>query len=124
MGCPERCAARLGEAIAGAERIVLCIDRGAVRNNQQVRIVRLAERLGAAIAVSFDAIGAVPDDHPLYVGVANDFYFGNSAFQALEGCDLALGFGLGRRTGNEDFFFRLAGGAHYSFYTEDRPGEF
>ena len=123
-GCPERCAARVGDAIAGSERIVLCIDRGAVRNNQHMRIVRLAEHLGAAIAVSFDAIGALPDDHPLYVGVANDFYFGSSAFQALEACDLALGFGLSRRAGNEDFFFRLAGGAHYSFYTEDRPVEY
>ena len=53
-----------------------------------------------------------------------DFYFGSPAFQALEACDLALGFGLSRRSGNEDFFFRLTSGAHYTLYTEDRTTEY
>jgi thiamine pyrophosphate-dependent acetolactate synthase large subunit-like protein len=124
MGCPEDCAARVLDAIESSARVVFCIDRCAVRYGQHRRIVTLAERIGAAITVSFDAIGAVRDDHPLYVGVANDFYFGSTAFRALQASDFALGFGLGRGSANEDFFYRLAGGAHFSFYTEDQPAEF
>jgi acetolactate synthase-1/2/3 large subunit len=124
MGCPNDCIARVLGAVNASQRIIFCIDRCAVRYGQQRRIVALAERIGAAITVSFDAIGAVSDDHPLYVGVANDFYFGTTAFQALQASDFAFGFGLGRGSANEDFFYRLAGGAHFSFYTEDQPAEF
>jgi len=121
MGCPQRVSEQLAATFAASHRIVFCIDRGAVRAGVHPRIVALAERLGAAIAVSFDAIGAVADDHPLYVGVANDFFFGTPAFDALKASDFAVGFGLGRSTGNEDFFYRLAGGARYSFYVGDEP---
>jgi len=124
MRCPDSHAEYIASALSAAPRSVFCIDRGVVRRGLERRVVALAERIGAALVVSFDAIGAVPDDHPLYAGVANDFFFGTPAFDALQASKFALAIGLGRGTGNEDFFRRLAGGGHFCIYCDDSPAEY
>ena len=120
--CPTGLLRTIEDRVANSHRPVICIDKGVVRTGLASRVVRLAERIGALLVVSYDAIGAVPGDHPLYAGVANDFFFGDAAFEALKSSDFALGLGLRPATGNEDFFYRLAGGESYSVYLDDRPG--
>jgi len=122
--CPQELLRMIETKLAGARRAVICVDKGVVRAGFANRIVSIAERYGASLVVSFDAIGAVPGAHPLYLGVANDFFFGDIAFEALRTADFTLGIGLRPGTGNEDFFFRLAAADTYAVFTDDQSAEY
>ncbi|MFO1060794.1 MAG: thiamine pyrophosphate-binding protein [Dongiaceae bacterium] len=84
----------LAAALGAAERPFFCIDRLCVHHGLVPEVVALAEATGAAMAVSYDAFGAVPTAHPLNAGVVSDFFFGTAALDAARDADLVLGFGV------------------------------
>jgi thiamine pyrophosphate-dependent acetolactate synthase large subunit-like protein len=84
----------LAAALGAAERPLFCIDRLCVHHGLAAEVVALAEATGAALAVSYDAFGAVPTAHPLNAGVVSDFFFGTAALEAAREADLVVGFGV------------------------------
>ena len=54
--------------IAKAERPVILVGQGIRASGGHERFLALAERLGIPVAVSFNALDVVWDDHPLFVG--------------------------------------------------------
>ncbi len=63
-GC-DRCV----DLLAGAERPLILVGAGARDPRARAMLVRLAERVGAPVAVSPKGKGVFPEDHPLYLGV-------------------------------------------------------
>jgi len=80
----EAAAARL----ASAARPKILIGGGAIDAGPQVG--RLAERLGAPVAASLNAKGAVPDDHPLSLGTTLP---ATATIKALSEADVLLAVG-------------------------------
>jgi acetolactate synthase-1/2/3 large subunit len=54
--------------IARAERPVILVGQGIRASGSHERFLRFAERLGIPVAVSFNALDVLWDDHPLFVG--------------------------------------------------------
>ena len=66
---PAGTAEKIVEKLAGAKRPMLYVGGGVRRPEVRADIIRLAERLGIPIAHSLMAKGAVPDSHPLLMGM-------------------------------------------------------
>lgn len=66
---PAGTAEKIVEKLAGAKRPMLYLGGGVRRPEVRADIIRLAERLGIPIAHSLMAKGAVPDSHPLVIGM-------------------------------------------------------
>ena len=84
----------------GAGRIAIVVGKNAWWPSVSAQVVRLAERLGAPVAHSWDGHAAMPTVHPLSIGV----YRGASgshpaAWQEVSDADLVLGIGV--RPGTE-----------------------
>jgi len=122
--CPRTVAQTVFSEISNAERLLFCFDKGVVRSGISARLVKLAERFGACMAVTRDAIGAVPDRHPLYVGVVHDFNFGQAGFDAVAGADRVVCFGFRRETENLSFITKRLRGSLFNFTFEDESGAF
>ncbi|MDB4945560.1 MAG: acetolactate synthase [Labilithrix sp.] len=54
--------------VARAERPVILVGQGVRASGAHASFLELAERLGIPVAVSFNALDVVWDDHPLFVG--------------------------------------------------------
>ncbi len=65
-----RAAAR---ALSAARRPVIVAGGGIVSSQAQRELVELAEMLSIPVATSLNAKGAIPDDHPLAVGVCGTY---------------------------------------------------
>jgi len=124
IDCPVDIATAVVNDMAKAHRLLFCFDKGVVRSGVSERLVKLAERTNACLAVTRDAIGAVPDEHPLYAGVVHDFSFGTAGFDAVSQSDLVLCFGYRRRTENLAFINGRLQGKLFIFSFEDEPGAF
>ena len=59
--------------LESAENPVILAGGGAMRADAAAPIAELAERIGAPIAVTYFAKGLLPDDHPLFSGIAGTF---------------------------------------------------
>ncbi len=55
--------------LAGARRVTIWAGGGVVHSGATAELVRLAERLSAPVVTTFMGRGAIPDDHPLAVGL-------------------------------------------------------
>jgi acetolactate synthase-1/2/3 large subunit len=66
---PSDAADRIAEALVGAERPLIYIGGGLRSPEDRRAVIALAEHLDAPIAHSLMAKGAVPDAHPLVLGV-------------------------------------------------------
>jgi len=85
---------RVEEALAGAQRPMICAGRGVVMHRAQAELVALAEALGAPILCTTDALSSMPDNHPLSVG-AFDMYIGNNlAWEVMDQSDVLLVIGM------------------------------
>jgi len=56
------------EMLLEAERPVIVVGRGAVVSGAKEEVRTLAEGLSIPVVSSMDGKGAIPDDHPLYIG--------------------------------------------------------
>lgn len=64
-GALEEAAAQL----EGARRVTIWAGGGVIHSSASAELVRLAERLSAPVVTTFMGRGAIPDDHPLAVGL-------------------------------------------------------
>jgi thiamine pyrophosphate-dependent acetolactate synthase large subunit-like protein len=70
----------------------------------------MAEAAGARIVVTRDALGAVGEQHPLYIGVAHEHQFGSRAFAAIEEADICVVFGIDAQAANYERIVSHASG--------------
>jgi len=77
------------DALAQATRPVIVAGRGAIIASARDEIVQLAERLSIPVATSVSGKGAMPEDHPLSVGVVGA-YSRKCANQVVAAADLVL----------------------------------
>ncbi|MFL5108691.1 MAG: thiamine pyrophosphate-binding protein [Xanthobacteraceae bacterium] len=98
---PEPEVARLREALAlitKASRPMIVAGGGVIRSGAEREVVKLAEKLAVPVATSINAKAAIPDNHPLAVGVAGS-YSRDCANRALTEADLV--FFIGSHTGGQ-----------------------
>jgi acetolactate synthase-1/2/3 large subunit len=97
-------AARFARALASAERPVILCGGGVVSDGAEAgaALRALAERLGAPVCATLMGLGAVPWDHPLFLGMAG-LHGLPEANRAIRSCDLLLAVGT-------RFTERVAGG--------------
>lgn len=77
------------ELIAAASRPVLYVGGGVMKARAADELVRLAEAIGAPVVTTLMARGAIPDDHPLCLGMPG--MHGNyAAVTAMQRADLLI----------------------------------
>jgi len=86
--------------IDNAARVAIVVGKGAMWQPVSEAVVRLAERIGAPVAHTWDGHAAMPTVHPLSIGVWWGTTRSHPAAQsAVDGADLVLGVGV--RAGTE-----------------------
>lgn len=98
---PEPEAERVRQAasvLAGARRPVIVAGGGVVASEAEAEVVELAEKLSIPVATSLNAKAAIPNDHPLAVGVVGT-YSRWCANRVVAEADLV--FFIGSRTGSQ-----------------------
>jgi acetolactate synthase-1/2/3 large subunit len=78
--------------LAKAQRPVLLIGHGAVLANAGPAILEFAEKLGAPMVNTLLGKGAVPEDHPLHLGMLG-MHGTAYANKAVDACDLIMSIG-------------------------------
>lgn len=56
------------QVLQGSKRPIILVGYGASRHQMKEELIQFAEKLQAPVAVTFQAKGAFPDDHPLMLG--------------------------------------------------------
>jgi acetolactate synthase-1/2/3 large subunit len=88
------------EKIAGARRVAIVVGKNAWWPAVSAQVVRLAERLNAPVAHSWDGHAAMPTVHPLSIGVYRGAGGSHpAAWQEVAEADVVLGIGV--RPGTE-----------------------
>lgn len=59
---------RAVKLLLSAERPVIVAGGGAISANASSELTRLAEKLGAAVSITWNGKGAIPEDHALFIG--------------------------------------------------------
>ncbi|WP_156688359.1 thiamine pyrophosphate-binding protein [Mycobacterium sp. Marseille-P9652] len=77
------------ERIAAAERPIMLIGGGIKRSRAEEAVLNLLATLSMPAVTTLNGMGAIGDDHPLYLGTAGD-YGRDSANRALSEADLVL----------------------------------
>ena len=70
---PARDVERVADLLAGAENPVIMAGNGVHLSNAHANLKELAELLGAPVATSYKGKSAIPETHPLSVGMAGVF---------------------------------------------------
>jgi acetolactate synthase-1/2/3 large subunit len=71
---PEpKAAQRAAQALSQARRPVIVAGGGVTASQAQAEVVALAELLSIPVATSLNAKGAIPEDHPLSIGVVGSY---------------------------------------------------
>src|SRR5262245_15488370 len=86
----------LGRAAAlldAAERPVLLIGAGIIAADAAAILRRFAERISAPVAATLLGLGAMPHDHPLFLGMVG-MHAARYTNLVLEECDLLVGLGI------------------------------
>jgi acetolactate synthase-1/2/3 large subunit len=78
--------------LAKSQRPVLLVGHGAVLSEAGQAIRKLAEKLGAPMVNTLLGKGAVPEDHPLHLGMLG-MHGTAYANKAVDGCDLIMSIG-------------------------------
>ncbi|NND50641.1 MAG: thiamine pyrophosphate-binding protein [Rhizobiales bacterium] len=80
------------ELVAMAKKPVAVVGVGVVGTGTSRQTVAALEALGIPACVTLQAVGQVPNDHPLYIGMYG--WFGTPVDRMLEAADLILTIGL------------------------------
>ncbi len=102
----EAAVRRAAQLIAQAERPVLYLGGGVIASGAAKLALALAERASLPAALTLNALGAVPADHPLSLGMLG-MHAARSTNLALEECDLLVALGArfdDRATGKPQAF--------------------
>ena len=80
---------RAAQAICQAKKPVLCIGGGVIAAGAQQEAIRFAETSGIPVVTTMMGLGAIPTEHPLYMGMIGSF--GNTcANKTLGNADLLI----------------------------------
>lgn len=112
--CDAEAITRLAEMIRNAKRPVLYIGGGVIAANAGSDVVTLAERIGAPIASTLMALGAVPSGHPASLGMLG-MHAARSTNMIMDEADLLVAIGArfdDRATGKAAEFCKHALIAH------------
>ncbi|MEJ2564998.1 MAG: acetolactate synthase large subunit [Gammaproteobacteria bacterium] len=97
---------RAAEVLNAAQRPILYLGGGVVHSGAAERALALAEQAGLPTVMSMMALGAIPTDHPLSLGMLG-MHGARFTNLALEACDLLLAVGArfdDRATGKASAF--------------------
>jgi TPP-dependent 2-oxoacid decarboxylase len=90
----ERSLARFAQAAAtllrGAEKVVLLAGAGVCRAHAELALRVLAQDAAIPVATLLDAKGAIPEDHPLALGVYQGALGAPTTREAVEGADVLI----------------------------------
>lgn len=81
---------RLLELITEAKRPLIVAGGGVNRSGAQAELTQLAEQMNIPVVNTITGQGAIPDNHPLAIGVIGDNGFHPHANRALEEADLVI----------------------------------
>jgi acetolactate synthase-1/2/3 large subunit len=110
------------ERIDSAGRIAIVAGKGAWWPTVSKQLVRLAERLGAPVAHTWDGQAAMPTVHPLSIGPWGPSTGSHPlAAEALAEADLVLGIGVRAGTGPAQDLAKVAGDRLLLINTTDGP---
>ncbi|MEW5866820.1 MAG: biosynthetic-type acetolactate synthase large subunit [Bacillota bacterium] len=96
----------IAKAIRSSRRPLMLVGGGVIRSGASVEALRLAERCEIPVSTTLMGLGAIPSDHPLYLGMPG-MHGTAYANTALGECDLLIGLGVrfdDRVTGKIDCF--------------------
>jgi len=79
--------------LSAAERPVLLVGAGVIASGAAGVLRRIAERMSAPVAATLLGLGAMPHDHPLFLGMVG-MHAARSTNLVLEECDLLVGLGI------------------------------
>ncbi|HEY2387473.1 MAG TPA: acetolactate synthase large subunit [Candidatus Binatia bacterium] len=85
--------ARAAELLASARRPVFLVGAGLIASGASDRMRRIAERGAIPVAATLLGLGAMPDGHPLFVGMVG-MHAARYTNLLLEDCDLLVGLGV------------------------------
>ena len=85
--------ARAAALLNAAERPVFLIGAGVIAAGASAVLRRIAERASAPVAATLLGLGAMPHDHPLFLGMVG-MHAARSTNLVLEDCDLLVGLGI------------------------------
>jgi acetolactate synthase-1/2/3 large subunit len=85
--------ARAAALLNAAERPVVLAGAGVIAAGATAALRRLAERTSAPVATTLLGLGAIPHDHPLFLGMVG-MHAARCTNLVLEECDLLLGLGI------------------------------
>ncbi len=88
---PE-CIEKAAEILAAAERPVILVGGGVIRSGAGKEVLELAEKLDAPVCSTIMGLGAVPGDHPLFLGFAG-MHGRKAANVAISECDVLFAIG-------------------------------
>src|SRR5262249_19469820 len=98
--------ARAAALLNAAERPVLLVGAGVIAAGAARALRRLAERAGIPVAATLLGLGALPADHPLFLGMVG-MHAARCTNLLLEECDLLIALGVrfdDRATGKAEAF--------------------
>jgi len=84
--------AKAAKLIMAAERPLIIAGGGVISANASPELIRLAETIWAPVVVSLMGIGAIPDEHPLCLGIPG-MHGRMSALKAMTDADLVIAVG-------------------------------
>src|SRR5262249_61418969 len=85
--------ARAAALVNAAERPMLLVGAGVIAAGAAPAVRRLAERASIPVAATLLGLGALPDDHPLFLGMVG-MHAAPCTNLLLEECDLLIGLGV------------------------------
>jgi acetolactate synthase I/II/III large subunit len=102
----EHSVRRAAELINSAARPVLCLGGGVIQSGAGTLAARLADRGSIPVATTLMGLGAMPQDHPLSIGMLG-MHAARYTNMLLDECDLLVAAGIrfdDRATGDADQF--------------------
>jgi acetolactate synthase-1/2/3 large subunit len=88
---PE-CINKAVEILSNAQKPVILVGGGVIRSGAEQEVIAMAERLDAVVCSTTMGLGAVPGDHPLFVGFAG-MHGRKAANVAISECDVLFAIG-------------------------------
>jgi len=85
---------RFAQAIMAAKVPVIAAGKGVIRQGAIPELIALAEKLQVAVVFAQDAIGVIPDAHPLAAGYISDFQPHPLCHDVLKDADLVVCVGM------------------------------
>ncbi len=105
-----------------ASRPVIYVGDAAAVCMKRETLLTLVERLQVPFVISDGALGFIPQDHPLYAGMASKHWDTHPVAESVLGeADALLSLGLRLGTPSADYLAQYAGGNHVHLYVEESP---